>query len=66
MNRFTALALSLPCVLGLPVAATSVLRLLPGLSVRPEAFDANSGYIHLFMTDVEPGSGLRTLMATWR
>ncbi|MFL5537110.1 MAG: hypothetical protein ACJ8AP_15505 [Gemmatimonadales bacterium] len=34
---------------------TSVLRLLPGLSVRPEAFNANAGYIHLFLTDVEPG-----------
>jgi hypothetical protein len=34
---------------------TAVLRLLPGLSVRPEAFNGGAGYIHLFMTDVEPG-----------
>lgn len=33
---------------------TSVLRLLPGLSVRPEAFNAQTGYIHLFVTEVEP------------
>lgn len=34
---------------------TSVLRLLPGLSVRPEAFNPRAGYIHLFLTEVEPG-----------
>jgi hypothetical protein len=34
---------------------TSVLRLLPGLSSRPEAFNARAGYLHLFVTDVEPG-----------
>ena len=34
---------------------TSVLRLLPGLSVRPDAFNPRAGYIHLFVTDVEPG-----------
>jgi hypothetical protein len=34
---------------------TSVLRLLPGLSSRPEAFDARAGYLHLIVTEVEPG-----------
>jgi len=33
---------------------TSVLRLLPGLSGRPEAFNARAGYLHLFVTEVEP------------
>jgi hypothetical protein len=34
---------------------TSVLRLLPGLSSRPEAFNARAGYLHLIVTEVEPG-----------
>lgn len=34
---------------------TAVYRILPGLSVRPEAFNQKAGYVHLFVTEVEPG-----------
>jgi hypothetical protein len=32
----------------------AVYRLLPGSSLRPEAFNARAGYLHLIVTEVEP------------
>jgi len=39
---------------------TSVLRLLPGLSSRPDSFNPRAGYLHLFVTEVEPA-----MMPAW-